>query len=249
MLKKYLADLHVHSLLSPCAEIEMTPHYITLMAKEIGLDILAITDHNSSANIPALFEACYQTGIVPIAGMEVECKEEAHLLGLFANYRTLKKFQNIVDQHKTLAKNDAKFFGAQIVVDADDNFIREEEGLLLAPIDLTAEKIAKAINDLGGICLPAHVDRPSYSLLQTLGFISKEQGFAGYEISPRGYRDFMDKKKDRAIMGLNYIVNSDAHCLRDFEMSPRSSFYLAEPTFAEIKMALAQVDGRYITFI
>lgn len=249
MLKKYRADLHVHSLLSPCAEIEMTPHYISLMAKEIGLDILAITDHNSSANIPALFEACYQVGIVPIAGMEVECKEEAHLLALFANYRTLKKFQNIVDQYKTLAKNDAKFFGAQIVVDADDNFIREEEGLLLAPIDLTAEKIAKAVTSLGGLCLPAHVDRPSYSLLQTLGFITKDQGFSGYEISPRGYLDFMDKKKDRAIMGLNYIVNSDAHCLRDFEMSPRSSFYLAEPTFEEIKMALAQIEGRYITFI
>lgn len=227
----------------------MTPHYISLMAKEIGLDILAITDHNSSANIPALFEACYQVGIVPIAGMEVECKEEAHLLALFANYRTLKKFQNIVDQYKTLAKNDAKFFGAQIVVDADDNFIREEEGLLLAPIDLTAEKIAKAVTSLGGLCLPAHVDRPSYSLLQTLGFITKDQGFSGYEISPRGYLDFMDKKKDRAIMGLNYIVNSDAHCLRDFEMSPRSSFYLAEPTFEEIKMALAQIEGRYITFI
>ena len=134
-MQTVLADLHVHTLLSPCAEVEMTPHHIVMRAAEYGIGAVAITDHNASANVP---EAARRYGVKVFPGMEVESSEEAHIVALFDTLEQLQRWQLLVDEHMNGMLNDVERFGAQYVVDAEDEFVREEQRLLHAPLSLTA---------------------------------------------------------------------------------------------------------------
>ena len=129
-MQTVLADLHVHTLLSPCAEVEMTPHHIVMRAAEYGIGAVAITDHNASANVPAALEAAQHYGVKVFPGMEVESSEEAHIVALFDTLEQLQRWQLLVDEHMNGMLNDIERFGAQYVVDADDEFVREEQRLL-----------------------------------------------------------------------------------------------------------------------
>ena len=125
-MKTVIGDFHVHTLLSPCAEIEMTPHHIVMQAAEYGIQLLAVTDHNASANAVAAIQAGERYGIKVFPGMEVECREEAHIVVLFDNLKQLRRWQKIVDFSMRGLKNIPERFGAQFVVDDDDNFVAED---------------------------------------------------------------------------------------------------------------------------
>ena len=198
-MKTLLADFHIHTLLSPCAEIEMTPHHIIMRAAQYGVDAVAITDHNASANAAAAVEAAKSYGVKVFPGMEVECREEAHIVVLFDTLEQLAAWQKIVDANMSGLKNNAERFGAQFIVDDDDNFIAEEERMLLGPLKLPAAEVIQKVNAMGGMAIAAHVDRPSYSLLMQLGFLPSDMGLAAAEISSAGIRELKEQKLKLAL--------------------------------------------------
>ncbi|MDR1701547.1 MAG: PHP domain-containing protein [Sporomusaceae bacterium] len=237
-MRQFIADLHLHSLLSPCAELEMTPANIVRYAIKHGIDIIALTDHNACDNVAAAMDAAAGTNVAVIPGMEVETREEVHVVVLFEKMRQLKEWEAYVDRHRTKRLNDAAKFGAQFIVDSDDNFIAEKQEMLLGSLNLALTDLTAKVGSLGGISIASHIDRPVYSIISQLGFIPPELNLTAVEISPR----FSDSQKARAafrsIGELAVLKNSDAHTIDDFVNGPKTKFYLAEATFSEIKQAL-----------
>ncbi len=239
-----LADFHIHTLLSPCAEIEMTPHHIVMRAAEFGIGAVAITDHNASANALAAVKAGERYGVKVFPGMEVECLEEAHIVVLFDTLKQLNAWQQLVDGKMNGLLNNAEKFGGQFVVDDDDNFIREEERLLLAPLRMTAAEVVREVERLGGMSIAAHIDRPSYSIVGQLGFIEPDFGFAAAEISAAGWRASKQSKLQRVAGYLPFVTDSDAHNIMDFVQGPKNLITVEELTVAELKLALTNSSGR-----
>lgn len=239
-----LADFHIHTLLSPCAEIEMTPHHIVMRAAEFGIGAVAITDHNASANALAAVKAGERYGVKVFPGMEVECLEEAHIVVLFDTLKQLNAWQQQVDGKMNGLLNNAEKFGGQFVVDDDDNFIREEERLLLAPLRMTAAEVVHEAGRLGGMSIAAHIDRPSYSIVGQLGFIEPDFGFAAAEISAAGWRASKQSKLQRVAGYLPFVTDSDAHNIMDFVQGPKNLITVEELTVAELKLALTNSSGR-----
>ena len=237
MMHNFVVDLHVHTLLSPCAEVEMTPRNIIWHAVELGIDILAITDHNAGDNVQAAMAAAVGTNVTVIPGMEVESKEEVHVLALFAKMRQLREWETYVQSQMSGRLNDAEKFGAQFIVDAEDNLIAEKQEMLLASLTVGVAEITAKVTEIGGICIASHVDRPTYSIISQLGFIPPDVKLAAVEVSRR-----MQIVKARtalpAIGLLPIVTSSDAHMIDDFISGPRTTFYLEEPTLAEIGQAL-----------
>ena len=222
----------------------MTPHHIVMRAAQYGVDAVAITDHNASANAAAAVEAAKNYGVKVFPGMEVECREEAHIVVLFDTLEQLAAWQKIVDANMSGLKNNAERFGAQFIVDDDDNFIAEEERMLLGPLKLPAAEVIQKVNAMGGMAIAAHVDRPSYSLLMQLGFLPSDMGLAAAEISPVGIRELKEQKLKLALGGLNYVTDSDAHMMDSFINGPKNLITVKSLTVAELKLALAAEDGR-----
>lgn len=241
-----LADLHVHTLLSPCAEVEMTPHHIVLRAAEFGIGAVAVTDHNGTANVEAALRAAERYNVHVFPGMEAESAEEAHLLTLFDTLEQLRRWQELVDAQMSGQPNRPEVFGAQFVVDDDDNFLYEEKRMLHGPLRLTAAEIVRRAAELGGITIAAHIDRPSYSLVGQLGFIEPDFGLAAAEISATGWRRGRQEEAQlRRLAGfLPYVTSSDAHNIYDFVEGPKNLLTVAELTVAELKLALAGQLGR-----
>ena len=176
--------------------------------------------------------------------MEVECREEAHIVVLFDTLEQLAAWQKIVDANMSGLKNNAERFGAQFIVDDDDNFIAEEERMLLGPLKLPAAEVIQKVNAMGGMAIAAHVDRPSYSLLMQLGFLPSDMGLAAAEISPAGIRELKEQKLKLALGGLNYVTDSDAHIMDSFINGPKNLITVKSLTVAELKLALAAEEGR-----
>ena len=170
-MRWFRADLHVHTLLSPCAAVEMTPRNIVRHAQAAGVDIVAITDHNAGDNVAATMRAAAGTPITVLPGMEVQTREEVHLLALFEKMRDFMKWCAFIERHRSTLRNDEKKLGAQFVVDEEDELIRTEESMLLASTDLSVDEVTAGVAAIGGMTIAAHVDRPSFSILSQLGFI------------------------------------------------------------------------------
>ena len=245
-MKDYIADFHIHTLLSPCAEVEMTPHHIVMRAAEFGINAIAITDHNGSANVPAALAAGERYGVKVFPGMEVECVEEAHILALFDTLEQSRQWQGIIDTQMSGLKNNAAKLGAQYVVDDDDNFLWEEERMLSAPTKMTAKEVVEQVNNLGGIAIAAHIDRPSNSMVGQLGFIEADFGFVAAEISRAGWRNNLQSGLQRLAGFLPYVTDSDAHNIFDFIEGPKNILTVEKLSIAEIKMALQNERGRFI---
>lgn len=245
-MKDFVTDFHIHTLLSPCAEVEMTPHHIVMRAAEFGIDAVAITDHNGSANVPAALKAGERYGIKVFPGMEVECVEEAHILALFDTLEQSQQWQKIIDARMSGLQNNAAKLGAQYVVDDDDNFLWEETRMLSAPTRLTAKEVVEQVAVLGGITIAAHIDRPSNSIIGQLGFIEPDFGFSGAEISRAGWNKNLQSGLQRLAGYLPYVTDSDAHNIFDFIEGPKNILHVEELSIAEIKMALACEAGRSI---
>lgn len=222
----------------------MTPHHIVMRAAEFGIGAVAITDHNASANALAAVKAGERYGVKVFPGMEVECLEEAHIVVLFDTLKQLNAWQQLVDGKMNGLLNNAEKFGGQFVVDDDDNFIREEERLLLAPLKMTAAEVVREVEGLGGMSIAAHIDRPSYSIVGQLGFIEPDFGFAAAEISAAGWRASKQSKLQRVAGYLPFVTDSDAHNIMDFVQGPKNLITVEELTVAELKLALTNSSGR-----
>ena len=159
-MKTFVAELHCHTVLSPCAEVEMIPPLIVQTAIERGINLLAITDHNASANIEAVQQAARGTALIVLPGMELQTREEVHLLCLFDTLEQSAAWQAIVDEHLPPLENDIEHFGEQFVVDETGEFIRRESRLLLTSAAMSLEDAIGRVNAIGGLAIPAHVNRP-----------------------------------------------------------------------------------------
>ena len=245
MMRWFRADLHVHTVLSPCAAVEMTPRNIVRHAQAAGIDIVAITDHNAGDNVAAALRAAAGTTVAVLPGMELQTREEVHFLALFGKMREFVKWCEFVLLHRSPLRNDEKRFGPQFVVDETDELIRVEEAMLLASTDLSLEEAVTKVNALGGIAIVAHVDRPMFSCLTQLGFIPPDLGLAAVEVS-RNTRAESAREKLPRIGDLPIITSSDAHTIEDFISGPKTMFLAESPTLSEIRQALVGKEGRRI---
>ena len=213
-MNKYYYDLHVHSCLSPCGDDDMTPSNIAGMAAIKGLQIIALTDHNTTQNCPAFFKACRRHGIIPIPGMELTVAEDIHLLCLFRTLEDAMEFGRRVDEHKIPYDNRPEIFGRQQVVDEEDNFIREERYLLLNATMLSLDEGTDLCRECGGVCYPAPIDRTSNGAVAILGTFPDWEGYTAYEISNSGSRS-EEEEKFPILKEMPCVKSSDAHYLWD----------------------------------
>jgi PHP family Zn ribbon phosphoesterase len=235
-LRFLLADLHIHTVLSACAETEMLPEFIVERAQELGLGLIAVTDHNSAENVAAVVSAAQGTGIAVLAGMELQTREEVHLLCLFDTLEQVALWQAEVYAHLPPLKNKEDVFGAQVVLDAAGEPLGYNDRLLLTAASFSLEEAVQKVRGLDGICIPAHVDRPAYSVIANLGFVPPDLEIAGVEISPLlGPEEARSRFPQLTRYGL--VASGDAHRLQD--MCRRTTLKMEAPTVAELALALA----------
>ncbi len=241
MLRSYKADLHVHTCLSPCAEVKMSPATIVKRAKSRGIHIIGICDHNSAENTPAALEAAGRHGVHVFPGMEVTSSEEVHLLALFDALEPVRQLQEIVYRYLP-GENDEEAFGMQVVANADDEVLGFNRRLLIGATTLPVEEIVDNIRSLGGLAIAAHVDRESFSLISQLGFIPDDLALDALEISPAlSYEDAVRKYSP----SLPLIQSSDAHKEDDIGRCC-TRFLIDDANIGEIRKALRGQEGRTI---
>ncbi len=238
-MTNYRAELHVHTVLSPCAGVEMIPPVIVQSALEKGIHLLAVTDHNQTANIGAVMEAARGTRMSVLAGMELQTREEVHVLCLFDGLDQAEAWQRRVDLRFGSVLNDEEHVGEQYIVDATGDFIRNEPRMLITNVDISLEEAVQEVDALGGLVIPAHVERRAYGLLATLGFASPI--FEALEIS-RHITPETARKQFPQIAGFPLLQSGDVHYPEEFLGA--MEFELEAPTIAEIRKALRGVDGR-----
>ena len=213
-MTRYYYDLHIHSCLSPCADNDMTPNNIAGMAALKGLQIVALTDHNSCKNCPAFFEACRRQGLIPVAGMELTTAEDIHLVCLFPSLDAAMAFDTEIERHLMDIKNRPDIFGDQIITDGDDEVIGTEEKLLISATDLWISDAVALVRAFGGHVRPAHIDRESNGIVAILGDIPEDYGFGCFEFKDSGnIKSYIERFK--CLSGDRILVCSDAHYLWD----------------------------------
>ena len=211
---KLYYDFHIHSCLSPCGDDNAFPADIAGMAKLNGLDMVALTDHNSCKNCPAFFEACEFYGVTAVAGMELTTREDVHLVCLFPTLEKAMAFDAFVEGKLSLFKNKKAIFGEQVIADVNGNKIGEVENFLPAAADIDIGEAAIKVRGMGGICYPAHVDRNSGGIIAMLGDIPKEYGFNLAEIKDVSKLEEF-REKYAVLKECTVLSSSDAHSLLD----------------------------------
>ena len=243
-MNEYRADLHIHTLLSPCADLEMTPANIVRKAKKSGLDIIGITDHNSTRNALLVKKLAEKEGIYVLTGAEVTTREEVHCLSFFESEEKLEQFQQFLEKNKTDIPNPGSHFGYQPVIDENENIIELIPFFLPAALKKGIVEIQQMVESLDGIFIPAHVDRSFAGLFSQLGFIP-----AGFKFDAMGISRLSSEKYVRKHYVLEkeitLIRNSDSHYLQQLG-EIYSSFFIEKINFSEIKSALNQKDGRFV---
>jgi len=253
-LKRYKADLHIHTALSPCAENDLTPENIVYMAVAQGLDFIAITDHNSAQNAGAVLEAARAKenelvnlvghGLAIFPGMEITTKEEVHVLCLFDVLENAYAWQKVVFHNFPDFKNNPDFWGEQKLFSSDDRLMGYEERLLYGASNLGLSEVFEMACFLGGICIPSHIDKDYNGLLSVLGFVPEDIEIEAMEISKRyGIPGFVRAHPE--VAGYPLLCFSDAHRLGEIGLRG-VEFLMAEATIAELKEALANKNKRCI---
>lgn len=208
-------DFHIHSCLSPCGDGDMTPNNIVNMAALLGLGAIAISDHNTVGNAKACMEVAKEVGITVIPGMEVETEEEVHILTLYPTLDAAEAAAAEVYKKLPGIKNRPEIFGEQVFMDSGDNITGYEEKLLISPAAMSMNYLFDVVKSVGGIYIPAHVDRHSYSVLTNLGFIPDDIDIKNIEISrmTEDVESYLAAREE--LLKYKIFRNSDAHYLQD----------------------------------
>lgn len=214
---KLFYDFHIHSCLSPCGDADMTPNNIVNYAKLMGYDVIALTDHNTALNCPAVAKIAERNGITFIPGMELCTSEEVHIVCLFYTLENALDFSEYVKSTMAPIKNKPAVFGEQSICDENDIIIGQEDILLVTASGISTEKVVKKVAEYNGICYPAHIDRSSFSILSNLGTIDEYFGFTSAEIYDNRKEDEL-KKKHPHIEKLKILYDSDAHYLENMRI-------------------------------
>lgn len=239
-MKEIRADLHVHTSLSPCGELEMVPTAIVEQAKRVGLDMIAICDHNSLENVLAVAKAGEKESVRVIPGIEITTREEVHILGLFHNEQESAGIRSLVDENLT-GENDPETFGYQVVVNERDEPVSINTKLLIGATTLSIERVVEAIHECGGTAIAAHIDREGFGIIGQLGFIPPGLKLDALEVSSRAcHKEWAEEWNAFPV-----ITSSDAHCLADIGRCS-TSFLAEEASLDEIGKALAGQAGRRV---
>jgi PHP family Zn ribbon phosphoesterase len=240
-LKRFRAELHTHTVLSPCGAIEMIPPLIVQEAIDRGINLLAITDHNATGNILSVQKASIETGLVVLAGIELQTREEVHVLCLFDTYEQILEIQSIVDNNLPNIKNIPDFFGEQFFVDETGDYIRSEERLLANSVNITLKEAGDIVASLGGLFIPAHINRQAFGLIANLGLVPTDVKIDALEIS----RHISPLDAQKSYPQINYyplVQNGDVHQLDDFLGA--NEFEIEKPTIQELRMAILGQEKR-----
>ena len=243
-MQKFKADLHIHTVLSPCADLEMTPANIVESAKEAGLHIIGITDHNSTKNAKLVKRLAEKGGLFVLTGAEITTKEEIHCLAFFEKDEQLDEFQKYLDLNILKIPNPDGHFGYQPVVDEQDNILEMIPYYLGAALNKSITSIQNYVYELNGIFIPAHINRSRNGIFSQLGFIPRNLKFDAMGITGNTTENhvrkhyFLDDK-------ISLIYNSDAHFLEQIGRN-FSIFNMENIDFEEIKMALNQYNNRIV---
>lgn len=229
-------DLHIHSCLSPCGDMDMTPNNLVNMAALNGLDVIALTDHNTSLNCPAALEAGKRAGILVIPGMELTTTEEVHVVCLFPGLENALAFSEYVYEQLFPVMNVPSIFGEQVIMDGEDQPSGSVDKLLINATGISVMEVRPLVESYGGFCYPAHVDKKSNSIITNIGGIPPECGFTAVEISKNGDDAAMIARYP-LIGGMRRIHSSDAHYLQDIA-DPVRAIDPAEATAAGVIAAL-----------
>jgi len=243
---EFRADLHIHTCLSPCADLFMTPRNIIEKTASLGINIIAVCDHNSAENIAVAHEIGKKRGITVIPGMEITSTEEVHILGLFSSLDRVNDMQKQVYEHLQPGENDEDAFGMQVVVNAEDEVLGFNKRLLIGSTDLSLDRIVSLIHGFQGIAIASHIDREGFGIIGQLGFIPPGSGFDALEISSR-----MSAEKAMELFGryrsIPWITSSDAHELEDIGRKT-VGLHMNHATFEELCLALKEAEGRRVLF-
>ncbi|MEJ5296685.1 MAG: hypothetical protein WHZ52_01465 [Armatimonadota bacterium] len=242
MLRRCRMDLHIHSALSPCAEVEMLPELIVMKAEMQGLDVIAVCDHNSAENAAACVEASRGSPVRVLPGIECETREGVHVLGIFDRPEQAAQLQEFVWSRLPDEPNRPEFFGQQLVVTADGEFVRYNPRLLATSADAGLEEMCARIRDLGGLALPSHVDKTFAGLIGVLGLIPEGLELEGVEISA-ALTPGEARARYPQLAGLGLVRSSDAHRLSEIGQVWTAA-WLEKRTVEEIRLALCGRNGR-----
>ncbi len=240
----YRADLHMHTVLSPCGDLDMSPVNLVNQAASCGLDIIAITDHNSTLHGPIVRRLAKSKGIMVLYGAEVTTKEEAHCVCLFDTEEQRMVFQEYLETHLPNIPNNPDVFGYQVEVDENDEILQEIEPLLISALDVGVNQIEAYVHKLGGLFIPAHVNKTKYSLISQLGFVPFDLKCDALELSLHTTVDEF-KAKNNYLKSARFIRSSDAHMLSQIG-SAFTTLQMEHRTFDELRKALNGIDGRDI---
>jgi 3',5'-nucleoside bisphosphate phosphatase len=223
----------------------MIPPLIVEYALDLGINLIAITDHNSSANIEAVQKAALNTPLHVLPGMEIQTREEVHSLCLFDTLEQIMLLQKLVSETLPVIENDPEHFGEQFVVDETGDFIRREDQLLLVSTSLSINDAWKVVTDLGGLFIPAHVNRKAFGLLESLGLVPTDIQIEALEIS-KHINSVDAVKQFPQIKGYPLIQDGDVHRLDEF--NGKMTLFLEKPSIEEIRMAIHNTNDRMIGF-
>jgi len=242
-LALFKADLHIHTCLSPCADLSMGPRTIVDKAAWEGLDVIGVSDHNSCENALAVVKAARQRNLTVLPGMEVTSREEVHILAIFDHVEQALRLQEVVYDHLH-GENDAEAFGLQAVVNEDHDVMTFNNRLLAGATELSIEEVVDSIRDLDGLAIASHVDREAFSIIGQLGFIPAQLRLDALELVGNTTPEQLGRRSPPCAR-FPFVRFSDAHSVEGIG-KVSTSFLLVEPTTAEIRKALRRQEGRRV---
>ncbi|MDR1878237.1 MAG: PHP domain-containing protein [Bacteroidales bacterium] len=243
-MQLYKADFHTHTVLSPCGDLDMSPQEIIRLAKERNLDIIGITDHNTTKHGRLTRHYGEQSGIFVLTGAEVTTKEEAHCLAFFEKDQELDEFERFLQENLPDIPNDTEKFGYQVQVDEKGDIIYQEPLFLPSAINKTLEEVEDKVHALNGLFIPAHIDRPKFSIPSQLGFIPFDLNVDAVELSIHSTKaDYLSKNS--YLQGQTFIQSSDAHY--PCQIATAVCWLLMHSvSFEEIRKTLHKENGRMV---
>lgn len=244
-MRQFRADLHIHTVLSACADLEMSPGNIVSAAKQQQLDLIAITDHNSTLNCAVVKEMADECGLAVLLGVEVTTREEVHCLAYFRRMEELHLFQQYLEIQLPKIAYNPENFGYQAVVDRNEQIIQLVDNYLNVALNQSIDEVEREVHRLGGLFVPAHIERPMYGIINQLGFLPPELKYDAlgimWQSQPADIRTKFRLKDSAAL-----IKASDAHSLTEIGAG-YCQLEMNELTFEEIQLALLGQDGRRIS--
>ncbi len=246
-MKTFRADLHIHTVLSACANLEMSPETIINFAKEKNLDLIAITDHNSTLQCRLVKEMAEEKGLAVLFGVEVTTREEVHCLAYFKDLETLDQFQKYMDSHLPVIPYNPEKLGYQVVVNRSEKIVQMVENFLNVGLNQSIDQVEQEVHRLGGLFVPAHIERPMYGIFNQLGFIPENLACDALGIMSNS-NEAEIRNKFRLNKDIALLKASDAHTPYMIG-SGFTLFEMNDLSFEEIKKAILRIEGRRTTTI